>query len=141
MKATQMYPLRAASWVGSFLGAIALTLSVSGFYGVLAYMLNQRTSEIGIRMALGATSGAVIGLVMRQAVRLAGIGAAVGLTVVFVVLNVLNSAIRLQNVSLLDAISFVGGLALVIAATAFATYHPARRATRVEPSLALRADV
>lgn len=140
LKAAQMYPLRAASWVGSFLGAVALALSVSGLYGVLAYMLNQRTKEIGIRMALGATAGAVVRLVIGQAARLAGIGAAVGLFVAFIALKVLSAVIRLQNVSPVDAISFVGGVALVMAATAFATCHPAWRATRVEPSQALRAD-
>src|SRR2546423_7554316 len=103
-------------------------------------MLNQRTKEIGIRMALGATTRAVVGLVMRQAARLAAVGAAAGVIMVFVVMKVLSAVIRLQNVSFLDAISFVGGLTLVIAATAFATYHPPRRATGNDPSQALRAD-
>jgi ABC-type antimicrobial peptide transport system permease subunit len=67
-------------------------------------------------------------------------GAAAGLIVVFVVMKVLNAVVRLQNVSFIDAISFVGGLSLVMAATAVATYYPARRATRVDPSQALRAD-
>ena len=79
MRDAQMYPLRAASWIGALLGAIALALSISGLYGVLSYMLSQRTREIGIRMALGATAGAVVSLVMRQSVRLAGVGAAIGL--------------------------------------------------------------
>ena len=79
MRDTQMYPLRAAAWIGGMLGAIALVLSISGLYGVLSYMLSQRTREIGIRMALGATAGAVVRLVVRQSARLAGVGARVGL--------------------------------------------------------------
>jgi hypothetical protein len=66
MRDLQMYPLLAASWVGSLLGAVALLLSVSGLYGVLTYALSQRRKEIGIRMALGATARAVVGLVVKQ---------------------------------------------------------------------------
>lgn len=140
MRAVQMYPMLAASWVGSLLGAIALALSISGLYGVLAYTLSQRTKEIGIRMALGATAGAVLRLVMRQSARLAAIGAALGLIVAFGVLSMLNAAIQLQNVELVDMVAFGAGLALVMAATALAAYYPARRATRVEPAQTLRAD-
>ena len=82
---------------GPILGAIALVLSVSGLYGVLSYTLTQRTREIGIRMALGATAAAVVRLVMGQSARLAGIGAAIGLVVAFSVLKVLSSAITLSR--------------------------------------------
>jgi predicted permease len=140
MRAAQMYPIRAASWIGSLLGSIALVLSVSGLYGVLSYTLTQRTREIGIRMALGATSAAVVRLVMGQSARLAGIGAAVGLVVAFSVLKVLSSAIQMSRVSVLDGTAFGGALAIVLAGTAFAAYHPARRATRVDPAVTLRAD-
>ena len=81
MREAQMYPLRTASWIGSLLGAIALVLSVSGLYGVLTYTLSQRTREIGIRMALGATSAAVVRMVMTQSARLAGSRRAIGLAV------------------------------------------------------------
>jgi ABC-type antimicrobial peptide transport system permease subunit len=140
MRAAQMYPLRAASWIGTLLAAIALVLSVTGLYGVLSYTLTQRTREIGIRMALGATAAAVVRLVMGQSARLAGIGAAIGLVMAFSALKVLSSAIHMSRVSVLDAGAFGGGLALIAAATAFAAYHPARRATRVDPAVTLRAD-
>jgi predicted permease len=140
MRAAQMYPLRAASWIGTLLAAIALVLSITGLYGVLSYTLMQRTREIGIRMALGATAAAVVRLVMGQSARLAGIGAVIGLVVAFAVLRVLSSAIQMSRVSVLDAVAFGGGLALIAVATAFAAYHPARRATRVDPAITLRAD-
>ena len=91
MRSAQMYPIRAAAWIGSMLGGIALVLSVSGLYGVLSYTLTQRTREIGIRMALGATAAAVVRLLMGQSARLAGIGAAIGLVCAFSVLKVLSS--------------------------------------------------
>ena len=140
MRALQVYPLLAASWVGSLLGGIALALSVSGLYGVLAYALSQRTREIGIRMALGATSGAVVRLVMRQTTRLAGAGAVIGLAIAFAAMMALRSAIQLQTITIVDAVAFLAGLVVVLAATALAAYQPARRATRIDPAQTLRAD-
>jgi predicted permease len=136
----QMYPLRAASWVGSLLSAVALALSVSGLYSVLAYTLGQRTREIGIRMALGATARAVVRLVLGQTARLAGLGAAIGLVIAFAVLKVLSAAVPLSNVSMVDAGAFAVGLALVGVATTMAGYGPARRATRLDPAQTLRTD-
>ena len=138
--ALQMFPLRVASWIGALLGAIAIVLSVSGLYGVLTYMLSQRTREIGIRMALGATSARVVRLVMRQCARLAAVGVFLGLAVAFVVMKLLSSAIEMRNVSVVDAASFSMAVALVSAAAALAAFFPARRASRTDPSQALRAD-
>jgi ABC-type antimicrobial peptide transport system permease subunit len=115
-------------------------LTVSGLYGVLAYLLSQRTREIGIRMALGATAGAVTGLVMRQSARLAALGGIAGLGAALGVMKVLSAVIELEAVSLFDFAAFAGGLGLVMAATAAATYYPARRATRIDPAQTLRAD-
>jgi ABC-type antimicrobial peptide transport system permease subunit len=140
MRDLQMYPLLAASWVGSLLGAVALLLSVSGLYGVLTYALSQRRKEIGIRMALGATARAVVGLVVKQSARLAVIGALLGGIVTFAVMKVLGAAIPFETISLLDAGAFATGLALVLTATVVAAYQPARRATRVDPSETLRYD-
>jgi hypothetical protein len=140
LREAQMFPVKAASWIGSLLGLVALALSVSGLYGVLTYTLSQRTREIGIRMALGATGAAVVRLVMGQSARLAGIGAGVGIVIAFGVLKVLSAAIQLQNVSVLDAGAFLVALALVAGATALAAFVPARRATRVDPAETLRAE-
>jgi predicted permease len=141
MRALQVYPLLAASWVGSLLGAIALALSISGLYGVLSYTLSQRTREIGIRIALGATAAAVVRLVVGQSARLAGVGAGIGLVLAFAAVLALNSAVQLQAIHVIDAVAFASGVAIVAAATALAAYHPARRAARVDPAQTLRADM
>ena len=98
--ALQMYPMMVASWIGLLLSAIALALSVSGLYGVVTYGLSQRTKEIGIRMALGATPSGIVRLVMSQSGRLVAIGAAFGLLVSFSVLGVLAAVVPLENVSI-----------------------------------------
>jgi ABC-type antimicrobial peptide transport system permease subunit len=103
-------------------------------------MLSQRTREIGIRMALGATSARVLKLVMRQCARLAALGMMIGLALAFAVMKALSSAIHMRNVSIVDAGAFAAAVLLVSAAAALAAYVPARRATRINPSQALRAD-
>jgi predicted permease len=138
--ALQMFPLRIASSIGALLAAIAMALSVSGLYGVLTYMLSQRTREIGIRMALGATSARVLRLVMRQCLQLASLGVALGVVSAFVVMHLLSTVIQMRNVSVVNASAFVGAVALVSAAALLSAYIPARRATRIDPSQALRAE-
>ena len=140
MRDLQMYPLQAASWVGTLLGAVALVLSVSGLYGVLTYAISQRRKEIGIRMALGATAGAVVRLVLAQSSRLAGIGVLIGGAGTLAALTTVNALIHLTAISLVDIGAFGAGLILVFAATAIAAYQPARSATRVDPVETLRAD-
>ena len=140
LRLAQMFPVWAASWVGSVLGLIALALSVSGLYAVLSYTLSQRTREIGIRMALGATAATVVRLVVSQSARMAAFGAVVGVTAAFGALQFLNAHVRFRNVSWLDAGAFAVGLSLVALATAFASYLPARRATRVDPVETLRVE-
>ena len=79
----QMYPLTVASWIGMLLSTVALALSVSGLYGVMTYGISHRMKEIGIRMALGASSRAIVRLVLSQSGRLVAIGAAIGGTLSF----------------------------------------------------------
>jgi predicted permease len=140
MLAVQMFPLRMASWIGLVLSGVALLLSVSGLYGVVAYALSQRKKEIGIRVALGATSRAVVALLMQQSGRLAMVGALVGLLIAFAVLAIARSLVRLDNVSILDPWAFGAAIGLIMAAAAFATFVPARKASRIDPAETLRAD-
>jgi predicted permease len=138
--ALQLYPVKAGSWIGLLLSALALLLSVSGLYGVVSYRLTQRMREIGIRMALGATPGAIVRLVMTQSGRLVATGALLGFGASFSALAVLNAIVPLDNVVFLDAGSFSIGLIVVGIATAAATFIPSRRATQVDPSQVLRAE-
>ena len=119
-------------------GALALFMSVIGVYGVKAYIVARRTREIGIRMALGATGGDVARLVMREGVLLtaAGIVVGVGLSVLA------GGAIRsmLFGDSRFDAPVVLGAAVTLTAAALLASWLPARRATRIAPTVALRTE-
>jgi putative ABC transport system permease protein len=117
-------------------GGLALVLAVIGVYGVLSYSVNQQTREIGIRMAMGAQTVRVLGLVVGQGMRLAVAGLILGLIVAFAAMRFLSSL--LFGVSAHDPLTF-GGVALILAVAAvLACYIPARRATKVDPIIALR---
>jgi macrolide transport system ATP-binding/permease protein len=117
-------------------GGLALLLAVVGVYGVLSYSVNQQTREIGIRMAMGAQTGRILGLVVGQGMRLAVAGLTLGLLVAFAAMRILSSL--LFGVSAHDPLIF-GGVSLVLATAAIlACYIPARRATKVDPIIALR---
>jgi ABC-type antimicrobial peptide transport system permease subunit len=138
--ALQKFPLRAASWIGTLLSSVALALSISGLYGVLTYTFGQRTREIGIRMALGASTRAVTRLVVVQSAQLAALGATIGLVLGFSVMKLLSTVVRLDNVSVIDPGAFIVSIVLIAAAVALASYGPARRAVRVDPTVMLRSD-
>jgi len=120
----------------SVFGALALLLAVVGVYGVLSYSVNQQTREIGIRMAMGAQTGRVLQLVVRQGMRLALAGLILGLLIALAATRVLSSL--LFGVSAHDPFILVGVSLVLMAAAILACYIPARRATKVDPIVALR---
>ena len=125
-----------ATGVLSFAGGLALLPTTLGLYGVVAVSVEQRTREIGIRMALGARSAAIVTLVLREGLRLVAIGVPLGLTVSLASVRLLSD--YLYGVSATDAGTFIVIAASLAAVAVFACYLPARRATRVDPLRALR---
>ena len=138
--AAQLYPFRALYWTSSALGGLALLLTLSGIYGVLSYVVTQRTKEIGIRVALGASPGVVAALVLRQSLRFAFVGAAIGGTAALGFLRVAASQLDMKMFGSLDWVAFGMGLLLAIAASAAAAWLPSRRAAGIEPVSTLRCD-
>ncbi len=123
--------------LGGF-AALALTLAGMGIYSVIAYGVAQRTSEFGIRMALGARPGTVVGMVMREGLRLTLLGVVLGLGAAFVLTRFMQNL--LFEVNPADPL-ILGGVALFLSAVAaIACFVPARRAARIDPMTALRAE-
>lgn len=126
------------AWVASLFGGLALSLAALGLYGVMTYATARRTSEFGLRMALGAESRTVGRMVLGEAMRLVIGGALVGLPLAMAVARLLRN--QLYGVSLIDVPSIVLALAVLTVSAAIAGYLPATRAARVGPLEALRAD-
>ncbi len=123
--------------LGAF-AAFALLLAAVGIYGVMSYLVTQSTHDIGVRVALGAQPGNIVGMVVRQGMELAAIGILMGLVGAAALTRVMASL--LFGVSATDAITFVAVAALLAAVAFAATVIPARRATRVDPIVALREE-
>ena len=127
----------AATMLGAF-AVFALLLAAVGVYGVMSYLVSQGTHDLGVRVALGAQPGNILGWVLRQAMELAALGIAGGLIGGLALSRVMTSL--LFGVTATDAVTF-GAVAVILASVAFAaTVIPAGRAARVYPMVALRED-
>jgi putative ABC transport system permease protein len=115
---------------------VALLLAITGIYSVMAYMVTERTNEIGIRLALGAQRADVLKLIMRQGVRLTASGLAIGLVASLALTRMLESF--LYEVSTTDVMTFILISSLLAGVALVAGLVPARRAARVDPMIALR---
>jgi predicted permease len=129
-------PARVGAWFSGTVSLLALLIAATGIYGMLSYLVVERTSEIGIRMALGAQRRNVLRLILTDGMKLAGIGIVIGVAVAFVLTKVMSSL--LFGLEQTDALTFatvsIGALAVAL----LACYIPARRATKVDPLVALR---
>jgi putative ABC transport system permease protein len=122
----------------SLLGGVGLLLAASGIYGVIAYFVNQRTQEIGVRMALGATRASVVRLVLSQAMRPVAVGALLGILVATAASRVLAS--QLFQVSSTDPLTIAAVVTTLLGVALVASAVPARRAATVDPTRALQSE-
>lgn len=119
-------------------GGLALLLAALGIYGVISYSVSQRTRELGIRIALGATQDRVVRLVLGQGVALTAVGVLAGLVGAYALMHLL--AALLFGVDATDGVTFVGVAVVLAGVASLASYLPARRAAKVDPVIAMRAE-
>ena len=131
-----LMPARLAAQTASIVGLVATLLAAIGLYGVIAYAVARRTREIGIRMALGAAPGAVIRMVMRQGLSVAAAGLFVGILLAWGAARAI--AAGLYGVGAFDPLAWTAAIGVSLAAAAAANFVPAYRASKVDPSVALR---
>jgi predicted permease len=131
-----LFPQRFAASLLSALGAMSLLLAAVGLYSVMAYVASQRTHEIGIRLALGAQPRDVLAMVVRQGILLTGAGVLAGMAATLAVTRLISG--MLVNVSATDPLIFTAAALFLVLVALLASYLPARRASRVDPLVALR---
>jgi len=129
---------RFTTLVMSVLAGVAFFLAALGLYGILAYSVEQRTGEIGVRVALGASRGEVVRLIVGHGMRLTLIGAIVGVLPAVMATRLIGGV--LPGVRSADPVTYAAVVALLASSAFIASYLPARRATRVDPLVALRSD-
>ena len=129
---------RFATWLLTAFAATALALALVGIYGVMSFLVAHSARDLGIRMALGATPAMIRGWVLRRAAGLAGLGAIIGLAGAAMLTPVLRGLV--VGIDRTDPVSFAATAALLVATALVASYVPARRATRIDPILSIRAQ-
>jgi putative ABC transport system permease protein len=131
-----LFPARTTGLLLGVSGFLALTLTSIGLFGVISYIVSQRTHEIGVRMALGAQYGDILKLVVRHGLLLTVIGLVIGLGIALGAAQLLSSL--LYGIGPTDPTTFIGVALLLCAVVVLACYIPARRAVHVDPMVALR---
>ena len=133
----RLFPIRAGAWLFGAFGLLALVLAAVGLYGVIGYAVSRRVREIGVRKALGAESGEIMGLVLRQGMLLVAVGGFIGAALSALGARVLSSVLFVGS---FDLISFALALLVLASVAALANWIPAWRAARVDPMRVLRAE-
>jgi putative ABC transport system permease protein len=133
-----LLPARLGGTALGLFGLLGLVLAAVGVYGVMAYSVAQRNRELGIRMALGADRGSVIGMVLRDGLKLTLVGAVIGLVGAAGAAKLLKGL--LYGVSTLDPVAFIAVPVVLVGVAALAVYLPARRAAGVDPMRVLKAE-
>ncbi len=134
----RLLPIRAGAWLIGAFALLAMCLAAVGLYGVIGYSVSRRTREIGIRVALGARSGRVLGLVVQQGMVLVLVGVAIGAILAALLAQVLSTV--LYGVAPNDMVAFGGAIGMLLLIALLANYIPARRAARIDPMIALRSE-
>ena len=134
--AVSLLPVRLATSLALVVAALALALAPIGLYALVSFVVAERTNEIGLRMALGATAREVLLLVLGYGVRLAAVGLAIGIPVALAASRLLGAL--LYGVSPTDPLVFAAAPAVIVVVALAACYLPARRAMRLDPLVALR---
>jgi predicted permease len=135
---TGVYPLRLMLWMGTFLASLAMLLVITGIYGVLSFVVNQRRKEIGICLAVGASRRQIVAMILGRSIRLALLGAALGATLALAVAPVFAN--RIDTIRSFEPAAYTIAIGIVLIAAAAAGLMPSYRASVLDPASTLRND-
>jgi ABC-type antimicrobial peptide transport system permease subunit len=137
MADVRLFPILAGAWLIGAFGVLALILATVGLYGVVSYSVNRRVREIGIRKALGAETGMIMGMVLKRGMALVLVGTLIGAALAAVSARALSAVLF---VGAFDLVSFVSGCGVLAIIAALANWIPAQRASRIPPIVAMKAE-